>query len=98
MSTFPGWTVESSSEWDFYDGEPPETQQFPPEGEIITVTEEITTREVGEDDEEIVTAGARGEVLGYVVDWFDVHVRLTDGREVWISPDNMTPATREDNA
>lgn len=61
---------------------------FPPEGSRVSVTRLFHTREPGDDEEKeiIVQAGTLGVVIGYVVEWNDVHVQLDDGQEVWVCP------------
>lgn len=66
---------------------------FPGEGTRVRVIDTVETREPGDDDCKpvMVRAGEEGVVVGYVVEWFDVHVVLytQDGQDVWLQPDNL---------
>lgn len=61
------------------------------EGARIVSTTKVYTREPGDDSGSEVTVepGCVGTVEGYVEEWFHLDVKLDDGRQVWLSPDEV---------
>lgn len=65
------------------------TQVYPEEGATVHIVEEYLTRWVGEDTEYTLQAGAEVVVCGVWLECHDVHVKTTDGAEVWVDPTNI---------
>lgn len=62
-------------------------------GQRVRILTDVTTRAPGDDTgtPADVKADQLGTVEGFMPEWYDTDVRLDDGRNVWISPDNLTP-------
>lgn len=93
-------TCPPDKDWDGENCQEP----WPAVGATIRLLNDIVTRAPGDDGmtEIRVSKGAEGVVEGFVREWFHIDVRLYDGRNVWVCPDDMElvhgpTTTAEDN-